>query len=179
MSAGLSKMKKGLRRCVGVKQDLCVTKHGRENTRPVYPPLLYQKNKVQVKNKLGTNYYLEYNKCKKCGRSDTLHIGKSSAGWKFLFHKIPNKAESFPQWIFLLEKGTIRDEYDREYTFAEFLNLVRNKQGEQSQLYRDMELIDGYNFMTGEEWVKKLVAERKPLGPPPARKHGKSDARQF
>jgi|WetSurMetagenome_2_1015567.scaffolds.fasta_scaffold11064_4 hypothetical protein len=99
---------------------------------------------------MGTNYYLEYDKCKKCGRADSIHIGKSSAGWKFLFQKIPGKAESFPQWVYLLQKGTITDEYDKEHTFKEFLELVKSKQCEQAQLYQDMEMIEGYNFMTGD-----------------------------
>ena len=39
---------------------------------------------------MGTNYYLYYNVCECCGRQDSIHIGKSSCGWRFLFHWHPN-----------------------------------------------------------------------------------------
>jgi hypothetical protein len=40
---------------------------------------------------MGMNYYLHENVCKHCGRGDPvpLHIGKSSAGWVFSLHVIP------------------------------------------------------------------------------------------
>ena len=99
---------------------------------------------------MGTNYYLEYNKCSKCGRTDTLHIGNSSAGWKFMFHKIQGKAENYSQWLDLLLKGKIFDEYGRYIPLQDFLNKVQAKQKDSAQLYEGMELIDGYNFMEGE-----------------------------
>lgn len=40
---------------------------------------------------MGTNYYLESEACKSCGRgSEKLHIGKSSAGWCFSLHVDPS-----------------------------------------------------------------------------------------
>src|ERR1035438_3118957 len=39
---------------------------------------------------MGTNYYLHENICPHCGRGDEpLHIGKSSGGWCFALHVIP------------------------------------------------------------------------------------------
>jgi len=42
---------------------------------------------------MGTNYYLyPASPCKACGRSyEAKHIGKSSAGWCFLLHVIPEE----------------------------------------------------------------------------------------
>lgn len=55
---------------------------------------------------------------------EDIHIGKRSAGWKFLFNANnfkyfqPNK-ESLIKW---LKSGQIIDEYDRKFTFEEFWN---------------------------------------------------------
>jgi hypothetical protein len=94
---------------------------------------------------MGTNYTLYYNKCKCCKRSDELHIGKSSAGWKFLFRKHSGKAENIQQWKELTAKGEIIDEYGRLVTNDWFWDLVENKQKE-SRHTNAGELIDGYNF---------------------------------
>lgn len=99
---------------------------------------------------MGTNYFLEINKCSCCGRSDILYIGKSSAGWKFMFQKIPNKAENFEQWCDLLIRGEIIDEYGRHWSLQKFLDLVKSKQKDRAQLYQGMELVNGFNFMEGD-----------------------------
>ena len=92
---------------------------------------------------MGTNYTLYYNKCSCCGRSDSLHIGKSSAGWKFLFQKIEGRAENVEQWKVLTAKGEIVDEYGKTVTFEWFWELVENKQHE---LRQQGEWINGYDF---------------------------------
>lgn len=96
---------------------------------------------------MGTNYELYYNKCKCCGRTDSLHIGKSSVGWKFLFQKIPEKAENIAQWKELTKIGEIVDEYGRTLSYDDFWQLVENKQKEK---YQQGEWIDGYDFCEGE-----------------------------
>lgn len=77
---------------------------------------------------MGTNYYVKNGKeCGNCGgtgRAD-VHIGKSSAGWKFCFN--PFK-KSFKEWKEWLIGKTIFDEYDREVPFEKFINLVEDKQ---------------------------------------------------
>ena len=41
---------------------------------------------------MGTNFYLNTECCEKCGRAaEQLHIGKSSAGWCFALHVIPDE----------------------------------------------------------------------------------------
>lgn len=66
---------------------------------------------------MGTNYYFfkEENKCECCGRSDKerLHIGKSSCGWHFTLHVMPeDKIKTLDDWIFLFKHGIIMDEYN-------------------------------------------------------------------
>lgn len=99
---------------------------------------------------MGTNYYLRINACECCKRYDELHIGKSSAGWKFMFHKIPEKAEDYSQWLELLLKGDIYDEYGQYVPLKDFLERVDKKQREMAQFGKGMEMIGDYNFMIGE-----------------------------
>ena len=41
---------------------------------------------------MGTNFYLHTDFCPCCGQPrQNVHLGKRSSGWKFLFHKIPNR----------------------------------------------------------------------------------------
>ena len=43
---------------------------------------------------MGCNYYLRYNKCECCNRSDELfHIGKSSYGWQFSFQCVNQRVD--------------------------------------------------------------------------------------
>jgi hypothetical protein len=65
---------------------------------------------------MGTNYYLREDACQHCGRSDErLHIGKSSAGWCFALHVIPEEGiNSLDDWRIRWTKGRIFDEYGTE-----------------------------------------------------------------
>jgi hypothetical protein len=50
---------------------------------------------------MGTNYYLHEHTCAWCGRSDEIHIGKSSGGWCFALHiyeAIPDLAAWQLRW---------------------------------------------------------------------------------
>ncbi len=101
---------------------------------------------------MGTNYYAVK---KKPTISEPLHIGKSSVGWKFLFHEI-NKYNSFDcdleihtfeQWKNFLENNdeiVILNEYDEEISVKEFLNLVKEKQKEKRDGYSKN--VNGYRF---------------------------------
>lgn len=80
---------------------------------------------------MGTNYYLHKRKCPMCGKSDeVLHIGKSSAGWPFSVHVIPEaNITCWRDWIAELEKGEaeIKDEYGETVTFEYLNGLVIEK----------------------------------------------------
>jgi hypothetical protein len=65
---------------------------------------------------MGTNYYwYEKPACACCGREyEPLHIGKSSAGWCFGLHVIPEEGiHDLDDWLerFACEESLIRDEY--------------------------------------------------------------------
>jgi len=77
---------------------------------------------------MGTNFYLHKEPCNHCERGESpLHIGKSSSGWVFSLHIIPERGiNNLYDWIVVLLKPdlTIRDEYDRTVTFEELLKTI-------------------------------------------------------
>lgn len=81
---------------------------------------------------MGTNYYWsEEASCPGCGRkSEGLHIGKSSGGWCFSLHVIPEDGiNSLDDWIARFNRpgSTITDEYGRTVTPDEMLDIIRNR----------------------------------------------------
>ena len=90
--------------------------------------------------KMGTNYYLRYDFCTCCSRYSETHIGKSSGGWKFLFHVYPefnsrHHPETVGRWLQTLygyknwsEWEGVFDEYGEKKTYDDFLLLVERKQ---------------------------------------------------
>lgn len=89
---------------------------------------------------MGTNYYLRMNICPHCGRYDEVHLGKSSGGWRFMFHGYrdkddPIKLTNLVNLFKILNTEGIRifDEYGEEETRQEFLDFVNQKQSEKSQ----------------------------------------------
>jgi hypothetical protein len=79
---------------------------------------------------MGTNFYAEVNHCDHCGRFEELHIGKSSAGWCFSLHVIPEEnLNSLEDWKELLSKPStkIRDEYGSPIPLDELLNRITNR----------------------------------------------------
>lgn len=84
---------------------------------------------------MGTNYYLKTNICEKCGRSDKIHIGKSSAGWCFALHVTESyedpQIQSLDDWKKLWSQpGTkIENEYGEEVTPDQMLNIITNRSG--------------------------------------------------
>lgn len=83
---------------------------------------------------MGTNYYVEQTPCDKCGGGgEDLHIGKSSAGWKFLFQQHSEKGlNSRKAWgEFLHRPGSeIVDEYGVYWPVDDFFVMVDKKQSE-------------------------------------------------
>jgi len=82
---------------------------------------------------MGTNYYTTAEPpCEKCGRgSEQLHIGKSSAGWKFLFAPYPEHGlTSWRAWQTFLTNRVIQDEYGAIVDLADLKALVEAKQGD-------------------------------------------------
>ena len=79
---------------------------------------------------MGLNYYVKANLCSHCGQYRYLHLGKSSAGWKFLFrmHVPEGDPKTADDWRALTEKFPIFTEYDTPVSYDEFWGMVECKQ---------------------------------------------------
>lgn len=91
---------------------------------------------------MGTNYYL----ISGVKRKRRLHVGKSSCGWRFLFHKT-NAIYDINSLYKKLNSETsiLIDEYDRVIDKEWFIQLVLDKQKENRN--SDVENIDGFDFL--------------------------------
>lgn len=86
---------------------------------------------------MGTNYYLYENCCPKCGRGDSIHIGKDSWGWCFALHveihdySVPPIPSDLEGWIarFDFPGTTIKDEYGYIISRDKMLAIITNRQG--------------------------------------------------
>lgn len=109
---------------------------------------------------MGTNYYLVKNRP---SIDNGLHIGKSSAGWRFLFHKpsiwdTDKPLNTFEQWRDYLKETTvdkkthvIMNEYDEIVPYEKLMELIKNKQKEnKSDMFQYCENVNGYRFSDGE-----------------------------
>jgi hypothetical protein len=112
---------------------------------------------------MGTNYYVVKNKPTV---HSPIHIGKSSIGWRFLFHKVTTyenyitdePLNTFPQWENFLTEQTkngnvvIMNEYDEIVELDYLLNLIKSKQSNNNpdnfNYYVDN--VDGYRFSSDE-----------------------------
>jgi len=85
---------------------------------------------------MGTNYYLhEKAPCKTCGRPfEAKHIGKSSGGWCFALHVIPDEGiNDLPDWEKLWKK-------------------------------KGAFIVDEYGDRVSKEMMKKIITEREWMG---------------
>lgn len=78
---------------------------------------------------MGTNYFLYRAICPHCGvEQDKLHIGKSSAGWCFSLHVIPEEGlSSLEDWMKKCKEGEIKDEYGARYTWDELYEIITKR----------------------------------------------------
>lgn len=100
---------------------------------------------------MGTNFYVRLNYCEHCGRYEPLHIGKRSCGWKFDFAW--NNFKSINEVREKLKNQTIIDEYDRTYTYEEFMKIVEELQSGKTHAdgtHACFISVDGYDFAIGE-----------------------------
>ena len=77
---------------------------------------------------MGTNYYLHTDGKEK-------HIGKSSGGWHFSLHVIPEEGiNTLDDWVELIKssEGQIKDEYGQDVTLSELLFEITNRSWLQS-----------------------------------------------
>lgn len=84
---------------------------------------------------MGTNYFVKTGNKKKvvceygCEHiiDEQLHIGKSSYGWKFCLHIMPEKnINELKDWINILKNGKITNEYGEEVSFDKMMDIIKN-----------------------------------------------------
>ena len=93
---------------------------------------------------MGTNYFLKKNYCPHCHRGRTIHLGKTSCGWQFLFHK-NRSVKDYKSFCKFIKTGKIVDEYGSVVTEEEMLQIVNKPK---DFLHHDhCEIIDGYDFI--------------------------------
>ena len=83
---------------------------------------------------MGTNYYVKGEDCPTCGHAvkPDLHIGKSSAGWKFMLHIDPdNGINNLDDWvkIWSQEGAVIRNEYGDDIPPQDMLKTITHRGG--------------------------------------------------
>lgn len=88
---------------------------------------------------MGTNYYLKKEAepaCKCCNRpyeGQELHIGKSSMGWCFSLHVIPELGlNDWPEWLEFIQKSlqegwTLEDEYGGGVSVEQLTQTVTDR----------------------------------------------------
>lgn len=91
---------------------------------------------------MGTNFYLiskdPQHDCEHCGTKkvlkDKLHIGKSSFGWRFALHYVPNLGLiDWASWSLFIESKpdyVIEDEYGRDVDLQSLKKTVCERPGE-------------------------------------------------
>jgi hypothetical protein len=112
---------------------------------------------------MGTNYYLHRNLCRHCGRSnEPMHIGKSSAGWCFALHVIPELGiNDLPDWQREWETGFIKDEYGDALDATAMLRVITERRW-RDESHWDTEWWIGYRSEV--DFHVKNYSERGPNG---------------
>jgi len=100
---------------------------------------------------MGTNFYVIKNHCSHCGRYENIHLGKSSAGSRFLFHYQVNMVDIIDV-ILLTRNNKIENEYEQEISFDDFWGMVQNKQSEKQNesMLNPIIVKNGFDFYPGE-----------------------------
>jgi hypothetical protein len=107
---------------------------------------------------MGTNYYLTTEE------GEELHIGKSSVGWCFSLHVIPERGiDTLAEWKYLWFRAgsQIRDEYNREIAIFEMDKIVAGRGWD-----RDWDDTKWWRALTHseEEFHRRNCSERGPNG---------------
>ena len=105
---------------------------------------------------MGTNYYLSSRPaCECCGRPfEQLHIGKSSGGWCFSLHVIPEEGiNDLDDWKRLWSESgrEITDEYGKTIAPSEMLNVITERSW-------------GKKSDNGKKWFEENHAQPGPKG---------------
>lgn len=100
---------------------------------------------------MGTNYYLKVkDPCPTCNREfddGKLHIGKSSAGWRFLFFEGFAKTPAAAFLRIRESDGKIINEYGENVSADDLIKLIESKKDQDSGSEFE-HLVEGYRFMS-------------------------------
>lgn len=100
---------------------------------------------------MGTNYYLQ--EIVDCDQHHehvrSTHIGKSSAGWRFIFHATEDH-QNFDDWDEVLKGGNdnyhlIHDEYGKIVDWSALCTQIEVKQGDKYEL-NGTDYLDGNGY---------------------------------
>jgi len=110
---------------------------------------------------MGTNYYLDGKPpCYCCNRPfEQQHIGKSSAGWCFTLHVIPEKGiKDLEDWVKLWSEpgACITDEYNKVISPEEMMEIITQREGGDSEVWSDRMYKQNY----AEPGPKNLVRHK-------------------
>ena len=75
---------------------------------------------------MGTNYYLQFNKCECCERHEKLHIGKFSCSWQFALKVQEGYWKNYNEFIQYTQRieCQIVDEYGDYMPEEEFFDKI-------------------------------------------------------
>lgn len=74
---------------------------------------------------MGTNYYVHIRTCNNPEHDNLVHVGKASAGWRFLFNGGVHK--TCQEWIEFLADKNIVNEYGAHISVPKFWAMVAVK----------------------------------------------------
>ncbi len=122
---------------------------------------------------MGTNYYhyqTPLNYCDCCGRFDSqdepLHIGKSSGGWVFSLHIIPELGlHDLEDWTARFQTGEIRDEYGTQIEPGLMLKTITERTWTKRDWESEWWSVPGfYSYQSESDFHDKNHSERGPNG---------------
>ena len=116
---------------------------------------------------MGTNHYLYPRPdCEHCGRPfERLHIGKSSYGWCYSLHVIPEEGiNTLQDWQALWEKpgALIRDEYGTVIEPSQMLDTIANRSHNRKQSWEDDWWRHRHYYKDEEDFHRQNHSQRGP-----------------
>lgn len=108
---------------------------------------------------MGTNYYVNRGILTSLVRREVrerTHLGKSSAGWKFIHKADPRwpQEDARQTWLTIASAGIIRDEYGTMFSLDELVRLIEAKQSQPLSVTNSGRVsvfsCNGYDFDTAE-----------------------------
>lgn len=99
---------------------------------------------------MGTNFYFHSDKqCSECGREvEPVHIGKSSGGWCFTLHVMPEEnINTWKDWLDMFRNhkdSYIKDEYGQRVDLPKFISIVAERKWESKRQWTEKEYRDNH-----------------------------------